>query len=156
MEQLATALLVWIAAHSDLETRALPLPEIVLMSPQTLTREYYTGAPHLIPKDGVDDRLNALYAAEDGPNGTIYTLAPAHIDGAADFDDPADNPLFREIILHELVHHAQWQTGQPESWACQSQGEKDAYHLGGHYLKELRVTDPIPNRNFWAHMYSLC
>lgn len=37
------------------------------------------------------------------------------------------------------------------SWA-----EKEAYLLGGRYLAAQHVADPLPNRNFRAHIYSRC
>ena len=156
MDGVLTALTIWIATHSGYAATEHPLPELVLMTPHALTLEAYTDVPHLTPGDGVDERLNALYAMEDGPNGTIYALAPEFAPDAEHYDDPVDNPAWREIILHELVHHAQAQTGAYDRYACRAAGEKDAYLLGGAWLRERRAKDPLPNRNFWAHVYSRC
>ncbi|KEO55169.1 DUF6647 family protein [Thioclava pacifica] len=156
MEALVEALMQWIGDHSDLKVANLTPPEIVMMSPEELTREFYSDAPDLLPEDGVDDRVNALYAASDGQVGTIYLLAPEAVPDAKYYDDPMENPFFREVLLHELVHHVQWQTKLNESWACPREGEKQAYILGGRYLHAVGATDPLPNRMFWAHMYSLC
>jgi hypothetical protein len=109
-----------------------------------------------MPDDGVDERLNALYAPGDGAHGTIYIIAPRHVENASDYDQPIDNPLFREILLHELVHHAQHHSGAADDWVCLSIGEAEAYRLGGIYLRDLRVDDPLPNRNFWGAIYSRC
>ena len=156
MDILAATLLAWIAANSDLNPDGIPLPEIVPLSPEALTSEFYTGVPHLIPDDGVDERVNALYAATDGAHGRIYILDPATMADAEHFDDPAANPLWREMLLHELVHHVQWQTGIQQTWACNAQGERMAYLLGGQYLRQVGARDPLPNRSFWAHAYSRC
>ena len=156
MDILIDILLDWIGENSRYEVAGIEPPVVQLMTPQELTREYYTGAPHLTPADGVDERLNALYAAVDGPVGTIYVLAPDYAPQAEAYDDPSENPIWREYLLHELVHHVQWQTGEADTWACQSQGEWDAYLIGGRYLQDARVTDPMPNRNFGARMYSRC
>jgi hypothetical protein len=32
----------------------------------------------------------------------------------------------------------------------------EAYSLGGRYLDEARIEEPMPNRRFWAHAYSRC
>jgi hypothetical protein len=156
MDMLLDALLAWIGEHSAYDVSGIAPPDVVQMSPAALTAEYYTGVAHLIPDGGVDVRLNALYAANDGAGGTIYILRATEIAGADRFDDPTANPLWREILLHELVHHVQWRTGEAASWACPAMGEKAAYHLGGVYLRQTRTTDPLPNRTFWGHIYSRC
>ncbi|SHH79405.1 hypothetical protein [Marivita hallyeonensis] len=156
MEILIDALLDWIADHSDYVTEDLPHPVVLQLTPEELTTEYYTGVAHLMPEDGVDERLNALYAATDGAYGTIYLRAAAGFDESEHFEDPTENPLWREVLLHELVHHVQWQSGEAQTWHCPAQGERVAYHLGGIYLAESHVWDPMGNRAFWAHMYSRC
>ncbi|WP_210527785.1 hypothetical protein [Rubellimicrobium arenae] len=156
MDPIIDALLAWIGENSAYDVAGLPRPAVVLLAPGDLTREYYAAAPQLLPEDGVDDRLLALYSAEDGPDGTLYLLAPRHVPDAGRWDDPTDNPLFREIVLHELVHHVQWQTGAAETWPCPQFGEQEAYTLGGIYLRQVHAADPIPNRGFWARTYSIC
>ena len=156
MESLVDALLEWIGDHSSYDTQHVPSPVVVQLSPEDLTREFYTGVAHLMPEDGVDERVNALYAAADGPHGTIYLLAADTYEDAHHFDDPMENPLWREVLLHELVHHVQWQSGEADDWRCASQGEFEAYQLGGQYLKQISVADPMPNRNFWGMVYSRC
>jgi hypothetical protein len=156
MDPIVALLLAWIGDNSDYDTACVQPPQIVEMSLEELTAEYYGAVPHLLPDDGVDDRLNALYAANDGPDGTIYLLKPELIADAQHFDMATENPLYREILLHELTHHVQWQTGEAETWDCQSYGEREAYILGGRYLRQTRTEDPLPNRMFWAHVYARC
>jgi len=156
MDLLVDALLAWIETNTDYATADLPRPAVVLLEPEALTLEYYAAAPQLVPSDGVDDRLLALYSATDGPHGTLYVLAPRYVTDAEHWPDPAENPLFREIVLHELIHHVQWQSGAADTWPCPKHGEREAYLLGGRYLNEAGATDPIPNRNFWAHVYATC
>lgn len=67
-----------------------------------------------------------------------------------------NDPILMERLLHELVHHVQFQTGANKSFPCPAFGEKDAYQLGKLYFKQRRIEDPLPNRNFWAHIYSRC
>jgi hypothetical protein len=156
MDPLLDALLDWIGANTAYDVSAVPRPALVELSPEELTRELYADAPQLLPEDGVDDRLIALYSHEDGANGTLYVLAPELVADAEFWDDPTENPIFREIVLHELIHHVQWQTGAADAWPCPARGEEEAYTLGGLYLSETHTPDPIPNRAFWARAYSTC
>lgn len=156
MDGLLEALLAWIGDNSAYAVTDLPMPVVLELSAEELTREYYTGVAHLIPEDGVDDRLNALYAPGDGQHGTIYIIEAKGVEGSADFDHPSENPLFREILLHELVHHVQVQSGAAENWQCLSLGEQEAYALGGRYLKQTGTPDPMPNRTFWGAIYARC
>lgn len=156
MDGLLESLMAWIADHSDYVVDDIPPPRVLQLTAQDLTREYYTGVAHLMPDDGVDERLNALYAPGDGSHGTVYILRAAAVDGAAEFDHPTENPLFREILLHELVHHVQHHSGAAQDWACLSLGEREAYTLGGVYLRQTNTPDPLPNRNFWGAIYARC
>lgn len=156
MDALIDLLLDWIGQQTLQDTAALPHPAVIELSAEALTREFYTGVAHLMPEDGVDERLNALYAQGDGAHGTIYILAPRLMPEAEDFDDPRANPAWREILLHELVHHVQHQSGVAQTWACPATGELEAYQLGGLYLRQRNAPDPMPNRNFWAAIYARC
>ena len=153
MDGLIDVLLDWIGEHSRYDVAQIGRPAVVMLSAEDLTREMYTGVPHLIPDDGVDERINALYAHAEQ---TIYIRHPDTVDGAQSFAAPSDNPLWQEILLHELVHHVQWQSGEADSWMCDAQGERQAYHLGGVYLAQTGTPDPLANRAFWAQMYAQC
>lgn len=59
-------------------------------------------------------------------------------------------------VLHELIHHAQFDSGAYDTYSCRNYGELEAYTLGGKYLKDRYVTDPLPNRDVREHMYSRC
>lgn len=156
MDPLLDALLAWIGDNTAYDVSDIPRPALVEMTPEELTQELYADAPQLLPEDGVDDRVLALYSHEDGENGTLYVLAPRFVADAGSFADPAENPIFREIVLHELIHHVQWASGTADTWPCPSRGEQEAYTLGGLFLFEADATDPIPNRAFWARAYSAC
>lgn len=156
MEALSLALLLWIGEHSPYNTDDMSVPEVIEMSPQSLTKEAYSEHPDKAPASGVDERIYALYAFEDGPQGTIYILSADLTEGAEHYTNPIDNPLFQERLLHELVHHAQRISGKYDQIPCRNFAEKDAYLLGGQFLKENGVADPMPNRQFWAHLYSRC
>ena len=157
MNGLATALMAWIAANSTYDTAIMPIPEIVLMTPIELTAEAYSDTPDLIPDSRVDDRVLALYSFEDGANGTVYLLAPEQPNILVDPEELSEfDPLFEERLLHELVHHVQRMSGAYDAFPCRNFGELQAYQLGGSYLRQRNVEDPLPNRNFRAHIYSRC
>ncbi len=156
MDVLLAALMLWITANSDYSTEHMPLPSVVVMTAEELTREYYTDSPQLLPANHIDERVLALYAFDDGRDGTIY-VRDCRNDGALNSGaDDCDDPAYQERLLHELVHHVQRLSGVMENFPCRNFGEKEAYLLGGRYLKARYATDPLPNRNFWAHMYSRC
>jgi hypothetical protein len=86
----------------------------------------------------------------------IYLVHPQDTPGAAAHADPTENPLFRERLLHELVHFAQHASGAYARFDCPAQGELDAYRLGGLYLRQLGVADPMPGRMTWVRRYGAC
>lgn len=155
MEALLAILLTWLEVHTDLNTD-IPYPEVIELSPNALTKEYYTDYPAAIPVSGVDNRVQALYAWGDGPSGTIYILASHFTELSPNYDAGLKNPLFQERLLHELVHHVQYHNGKYEQFKCQNQGELLAYSLGGTFLRQHNIIDPLPNRRVLAHMYSRC
>ena len=106
MDALIDLLLDWVAQNTACDTAAMPHPAVVELSPELLTREFYSGIASLMPEDGVDERLNALFAVTDGPHGTIYILDADTIDGASHYEDAHENPVAREILLHSREHLA--------------------------------------------------
>ncbi|MEZ5477298.1 MAG: hypothetical protein R3E95_07385 [Thiolinea sp.] len=156
MDSVALLLMLWISQHSDYNTNNIPSPNIVEMTPREITTEAYTDHPDKIPADGIDERIHALYSFEDGPDGTIFIIAARLTDHARDYGDPRNNPIFQERLLHELIHHVQRFSGVYNVIPCRNFAEKEAYMLGGKFLHEKGVEDPLPNRNFWAHIYSRC
>jgi hypothetical protein len=156
MEQVATALLVWIASHSSYrEAARLPPPPIVTMTAEDLTTVVRQRAG--AAARGVDDwRVYGYFSLDDEDHGTIYIVRPADTPGAELFEDPADNPIFRERLLHELVHYAQHATGEVQRLQCPQMRELAAYYLGGLYLKQRDIADPLPDRMFLAIWTSRC
>ena len=67
-----------------------------------------------------------------------------------------ENLVFQERLLHELIHHVQKVSGAEQRFTCRKFGEKEAYLLGGEFLKSHYFTDLLPNRYILAHMYSRC
>ena len=176
MESLAQSLLLWIASHSQYSVDNIPVPTVLFLTPQEITAEYYGHHTELIPHSGIDDRVLALYDATAGDAGIIYlhrevsdwnSTATMKTDSIANTDPLSkvaksdlqiikSDPVLMERLLHELVHHVQFQTGEMEKFPCRAYGEKEAYRLGGLFFKKRYIEDPMPNRNFWAHVYSRC
>lgn len=160
MESLAMSLLLWLAAHSSYDATRAGVPPIHLLSPEAMTAMYYeqvsgrSGVPAGAPQ--VDRRIQGYFSWTEPPQGAIYLVRPEDTPGAASHADPATNPLFRERLLHELVHFAQHASGAYAHFACPAQGEFDAYRLGGIYLRELGVPDPLPGRMAWMRRYGTC
>jgi hypothetical protein len=156
VEQLAASLLLWIAAHSTMAVTHLSPPPVVLLSPEQMTALYYkqTSVQSRAPK--VDARIQGYFDWSGDAPGIIYLVHPQDTPGAGTYIDPTDNPLFRERLLHELVHFAQHATGTYAHFDCPAQGEFDAYRLGGIYLRQLGVADPMPGRMFLMRRYSAC
>ena len=172
MDKLVATLLIWIGTHSNYDTSNIVQPEIVLLSPQELTSEYYEGSGVALPDSGIDARVYALYQFADAPQGVIYLIDPRRSTATAavqigDKDETfgptvtlesewLDDPVFQEQLLHELVHHVQYQSGAASRFPCPAFGEKEAYLLGGKFLALRFANDPLPNRNVLAHIYSRC
>ncbi len=109
MEQIAIGLLMWIAANSGYEAARLVPPPIVQLSPQAMAQTVGSGgggAALRSPQRLDDHRVQGYYDPDAGPAGTIYLIRAEHTPDAERYADPRDNPLFRERLLHELVHFA--------------------------------------------------
>lgn len=172
MENLIATLMIWIGSNTAYEVSGIQPPEVRLLSPQEMTNEYYSGTDAPMPKSGVFTGIFALYNYEDSDNGIVFLLDPRLNDAlspeAAVTDESItdrskplhrawlDNPEFQEQLLHELIHHVQYQTGAVDQFPCPAYAEKEAYLLGGKYLRLRHANDPLPNRKVLAHMYSRC
>lgn len=155
MEALILTLLQWIGAHSEYATANLPPPPVVLMSAAALTNRVQ-GKSGAAKASDVDPRLQGFFSLAPDTLGTIYLINPEDTPGADRFADPTENPIFRERLLHELVHYAQHASGEMASYRCPSQGEFAAYVLGGAYLRELHVPDPLRHREWLARAVMQC
>lgn len=156
MDVLLAMLLHWLGRNTSYDLSDVPVPEVVQMSAEQLTRELYADNPELMPASGIDRRVFALYNWERSRSGVIYLLRAEDTQGLQPGEDPLENPVFQERLLHELVHHIQFHTGAYDRFVCRKEGEKEAYQLGGLYLKQRHANDPLPNRNLLAHIYSRC
>lgn len=154
MEALVLSLLAWLAANSSYPTLELPVPRVELVGAHELLARYERERGRAAAQRGA--HVLGHYAWDEGEAGTIYLSVPPETPGAGPPTDPIDNPWFRERLLHELVHHAQYRAGHYARFACPARGELDAYRLGGEYLRQLGVADPLPSRANLARWYSRC
>ena len=156
MEALVSALLAWLDTNADYPLEGVPPPIVRELDAEALTAES-RGEPH----DGVapgeaDPRVLALYSRRDGPHGTIYILEAASTPGLQPGEPPLENPVFRERLLHELVHHVQFHTGAYAAFACRELAEVDALRLGALYLRRHRVFEWPGRRQRALHEASRC
>lgn len=156
METLVAALLEWLEANADYPVEGIPPPIVRELSAEALTAEL-RGEPHdRVAPGEADPRVHALYSWEDGPHGTVFILEAASTPGLQPGEPPLENPVFRERLLHELVHHVQFHTGAYAAFACREMGEVDALRLGALYLRRHHAADPLPRRWMAIHEASRC
>jgi hypothetical protein len=124
-EPLKVALLEWIGANSEYDVSGtLANPPTVKFCAHGSTLVYKGRAIHF------DDRLNGVY---DETTKQICLAKPWHPSSVKD----------RGILLHELVHHVQHESGR---WPCPKATEWEAYKLQEAWLLENGTT---PDFN-WA------
>ncbi len=156
MKSLLIVLLAWIDQYSVYDTSGMPVPAVVELSAAALTQRVYRYTPEHIPVTGVDHRLFAFYSWEHGEYGTIFIRPASDTEGSDTYDEPLRNPVFQERLLHELVHHVQYLDGAYERFHCDGMAEAEAYKLGGAFLYQKNVIDPLPNRQQIAYFHGLC
>ena len=172
MEALIATLIIWIGSNTSYDVSNIPHPDVRLVSSEALTEEYYSGTDVPRPESGIDKRIYALYNNVDAENGIIFLLDPRLNDelntdlhntekSLPDLSEPLhqewlEHPIFQEQLLHELIHHVQYQTGVADKLPCPARAELEAYLLGGKYLQLRHTTDPLPNRKVLAYIYSRC
>ena len=156
MEPLILLLLAWIDKHSTYDTTDMPIPAVVEMSARDLTKEVYKDTPERMPDNGIDENIFAFYSWEHSESGTIFIRPAADTKGPLFGDTPLDNPVFQERLLHELIHHVQYFDGAYDRFPCHAIAEAEAYKLGGLFIQQENVADPLPNRSALVHFYGLC
>ncbi|MFW2587501.1 DUF6647 family protein [Sagittula sp. SSi028] len=156
MEALIDLMLDLVAEHTDYDTTRLDPPVVVEVGRGFMTDRFYDGRAHMMPATGVEERLNALYVEGRNDSADIIFIVPAdQFAGASYFENPQDNPLWREVLLHEMVHHAQKHAGG-DTWTCVGRGEAEAYQVGAAYLADLGLPDPMKDRTIWKTLYTDC
>ncbi|MCB0415691.1 MAG: alpha/beta hydrolase, partial [Bdellovibrionales bacterium] len=97
-----------------------------------------------------------------GPSINAFYLLNSHeSNGIILLNKNIDWDSLRAIdqLIHEVIHFVQYKNGMFPKYSCQNESEKEAYLLGGTYMRSIGVdafSDPFPNRSYWANIYSRC
>ena len=114
----------WISAHSDYPATLKQLPDFVFLAPETIRHRFSDTSM------GYSDQTS-VQAAQTG--GRIY-LPSTFVLGRDDY-----------MLVHELVHHLQDESGKP--FACLAMREREAYALQTAFVRETGIGD-VPNDMF--------
>ncbi len=128
MEILLALLIEWLAVNSDI-TIENP-PEVIVAKEDELHQRY-------------DRPVHALY---DDKSHTIYLADSVNLNtyqGAS-------------VLLHELVHHYQQESGAMEKFACVRESEELAYKIQRQYLENNKVELMAELDPFNVYMRSMC
>lgn len=115
----------WISAHSGYPPALTAAPRFVFLPPEAI-RHGFAGSSM-----GYGSDTSAVRAVQS--NGTIY-LPDTFTLGRDDF-----------MLLHELVHHLQDESGR--TFECLAEREREAYRLQTRFVEETR-TGETPNDMF--------
>jgi hypothetical protein len=115
----------WIAARSDYPPELKRAPRFVFLSPEAIRHGFSRSSL------GYSDETSSVRAAQTG--GTIYL--------------PDNFTLGRDdyILLHELVHHLQDESGK--RFECLAAREREAYALQSRFVQETGLGE-APNDMF--------
>jgi len=116
----------WIAAHSDYSDEMKRYPAVVFLPRGTINYMFYEGSAG-IAYNG-QDRVKALYL-----EGMMF-LSDDFALGEHDY-----------ILLHELVHHLQFEAKR--EFACKAEQEREAYELQIAFVEETGRGE-VPNGLF--------
>jgi hypothetical protein len=115
----------WIAANSSYPAQLTHVPNFAFLSPETI-RHTFSGSSL-----GYSSQTSSVRAAQ--VRGTIY-LPDTFALGRDDY-----------ILVHELVHHLQDESGKP--FDCLATREREAYSLQSRFVDESGVGEK-PNDMF--------
>ena len=121
MDALMYALMAWASAQTGIDPAAT-LPDVVYAAPEEMIRMQYPNGDGGAAASGI--RVVALYDPDD---------AEIYLPLGFDARDPVDV----SVLLHELVHHMQYQAGV--SYACRGEMERVAYETQGEYLSSVGI-----------------
>ena len=124
--QRVDALVRWIAANSGYAAELKQTPRFVFLTPEAI-RHSFSGSSSM----GYADQTSAVQAAQT--RGTIY-LPESFALGRDDY-----------ILVHELVHHLQDESGK--RFACLAAREREAYVIQTKFVQETGIGE-TPNDMF--------
>lgn len=119
--ELAAGLLGWINSHSSFSYDIDNIPDIKKVSPKQIAEVAFGGE---LPKAVNPDNLQ-IFGLYNFNDGAIYLLDSIDL----------DTDEGKGILLHELVHYLQYQTGIDQDVKCKNELESLAYVLEAKFLE---------------------
>ncbi len=121
-KELAQAMLDWLQANTSLDLQQLKTPEIATLASRDIALMAFGGT---IPKAVDPDKLQ-IYGLYNFHHKTVYLLDSIDLNTTSG----------KGILLHELVHYIQYETGMDKHAACMHELEALAYRLEARFLDE--------------------
>lgn len=113
---LAALMMQFVSLSTDLPEPKDP-PIIRKLSTEKLYHMMFPGQP--LPENPADGRILAVHS-----NGIVYL----------DETNTLDTPFEHSILVHELVHYAQWHSDS--TYACVGEQEAEAYKVQDMFLQK--------------------
>jgi hypothetical protein len=128
MKETLFALLVWINQHSAFEyDLAGGVPDLKQVGADELVMVAFQGnVPSHLAGPGLEEIKQALTAVYNQDERAIYIKS--EVDLGSDYG--------KSVLVHELVHFVQYETGVNARVKCGSALEYDAYHIQKAFLVE--------------------
>jgi hypothetical protein len=120
-DELVSGLLGWINNHSSFEYDIEKIPEVKKVSSRKIAMVAFGGE---LPKAVNPDNLK-IFGLYNFNEGAVYLLDSIDL----------DTDEGKGILLHELVHYLQYQTGMDDNVKCKNELESLAYVLEAKFLE---------------------
>ncbi len=133
MQEILTALMIWIGANTYFNTNH-DVPQVIFLPQEQLNHMYYKDLPH----DG-----NTLHGLYDKDTDTIY------LPDTWDRRKPWDNG----VLLHEILHYLQDMNKM--QFNCTKEMERDVWPIQKNYLKKVHNFD-WDYDELWYMVISTC
>ncbi len=121
-KELAQTMLDWLQKNTTFDLQNLKAPDIATLSSRNIARMAFGGN---IPK-AVDPEKLKIYGLYNFHHKTVYLLDSIDLNTTSG----------KGILLHELVHYIQYETGMDKDAACMHELEALAYRLEARFLDE--------------------
>ncbi len=127
MKELLISLLVWLNANADFNYDPdLGLPNVEQVSVQELVVRRFKGSPPKLSAEQLDQVKAGLLAIYDNDAKTVFVSDRVDLGSRQG----------RAVLLHELVHFAQYELGHDRQAQCVNALERDAYFLQADYMHD--------------------
>ncbi|MGH1486639.1 MAG: DUF6647 family protein [Cellvibrionaceae bacterium] len=133
MKEVLLSLVMWISQNSSFVYDGQALPEVKQISNAQLAHIMFAGN---VPAGYDEHGLVALYQ---------NTEEMIYISDTVDLD----TDYGKSVLLHELVHHLQFNAGAHKEVFCLKSLESDAYELQNNYLVSLNYAPPFDKMNIF-------